>query len=461
MDETVVFKALYDRYITPTKAKRDRYLGIEIEMPIVNYNGTPVDFSVVHKLTEAFAARFHMHPDGTDDEGHIYSLKDNRTGDIFSYDCSYNNLELSLGKGKDINQLYKRFKLYCFFIQNFLALYRHTLTGMGINPNRKINRHVPILNERYRMLFHHLTSYENYTHPEGFHSYPDFGMFCSASQVQIDVEHSKLVDTINLFSMLEPVKALLFSNSVMPEEEGGLLCVRDMLWENSMQGYNPKNIGMFEETLKTESDLLHYIAGTSIYCTMRNGRYVNFKPVPVLQYFKNPSLTGEFWNGTEYEAVTIEPDLSDLEHLRTFKFEDLTYRGTIEFRSCCCQPLSESMTVAAFHAGLFEMTSELNHLLSRSRWLFQKDITPSRLRKTFCSCIIPPHISRLELKELLLRILHLAKEGLKRRGYREEWFLEPLYERAKQLTNPAKQYICGLHNDIPVNELVRRYAVID
>ena len=39
-------------------------------------------------------------------------------------------------------------------------------------------------------------------------------------------------------------------------------------------------------------------------------------------------------------------ELEDLQYLRTFKYEDLTYRGTVEFRSCCTQPIPDGKIVA-------------------------------------------------------------------------------------------------------------------
>ena len=75
MNESVVSDALYERYIAPTKKNRERYIGIEIEMPIINLSGEAVDFSIVHKLTDAFAKKFQMETLGVDDDGHIYSIQ--------------------------------------------------------------------------------------------------------------------------------------------------------------------------------------------------------------------------------------------------------------------------------------------------------------------------------------------------------------------------------------------------
>jgi hypothetical protein len=460
MDESVVTEELYKKYIAPTTKKRKKFIGIEIEMPIVNLNGEAVDFSVIHTLTEKFAAQFHMSVIGVDDNGDVYSLQNEKNGDNLSYDCSYNNLELSMGKEQNINILYSRFKEYYTFINDFFKFYNYTLTGMGINPYRKVNQCVPIPNERYRMLFHYLGLYKKHVHPDFFHPYPDFGTFCSASQVQIDVDYSDLVDTINTFSKLEPISALLFSNSVMPEDEGDTLCVRDMFWENSMHGINPKNVGMYEGELTSVDALFEYIKSTSIYCTIRDGKYINFEPTPVLQYYSSSGITGEFWNGTAYETITFEPDIEDLKYLRTFKFEDLTYRGTIEFRSCCCQPIADSMTVAAFHVGLIESLHELKQLLDNDTVLYGHGWSAAQLRKAFCRGTVPEFIDKNELESLVLSVLNLALKGLNRRKLCEEHFLGSLYDRVQKRANPALAYLANLKQGVPINELVLRYAQI-
>lgn len=215
MNEQMVKEQLYQRYIEPTKRQRENYIGIEIEIPIVNLKKEAVDFAVVHGVTAKFMERFGFHPAGLDDEGNIYSAVESVTGDILSYDCSYNNLELSLGKEKDLNTIYERFTVYYTFLWEKFGEYGHTLTGFGVNPYRRYNHNVPIPSERYRMLLHHLRSYKNYKLPMYFHEYPEYGTFSSASQVQLDVFYDELLETLETFGKVEPVKALLFSNSVL------------------------------------------------------------------------------------------------------------------------------------------------------------------------------------------------------------------------------------------------------
>lgn len=83
---------------------------------------------------------------------------------------------------------------------------------------------------------------------------------------------------INTFSRLEPIKALLYSNSVLIVEDEYTLCCRDMFWENSTHGINPHNVGMYNCEFESVDDILSYIETTSIYCHERIGKYIIFPP---------------------------------------------------------------------------------------------------------------------------------------------------------------------------------------
>ena len=61
MNENLIKEALYQKYIEPTKKKRESYIGIEIEMPILNLDKKPVDFAIIHKITDRFMEHFQFH----------------------------------------------------------------------------------------------------------------------------------------------------------------------------------------------------------------------------------------------------------------------------------------------------------------------------------------------------------------------------------------------------------------
>ena len=456
-----VRQAIYDKYIAPTKKERPDYIGVEIEMPVVNLSGQPVDEDVSIKTAESFIKNFGFIESGKDSNGSITSAKHEGTGDILSFDCCYSNLELSFGKAVTLFEIKKRFEDYCRFLNAEFAKHGYTLTGMGVNPNADINHNQPIQNERYRMLYHYLHSYPQHKNEVAmrFHERPDFGTFTSASQVQLDVRYDELTDVINVFGLLEPYKALLFANSYLPDYPD-FLCVRNMLWEHSMQGYNPHNVGMFGKKVSGIDELIDYIGTQSIYCTMRDGRYIDFTPLTLDEFFSRDSVEGEYFDGEKYQNITFVPEISDLEYLRTFKFEDLTFRGTIEYRSSCCQPLSEALTVAAFHTGLKEKLYELKEILEKDDVIYSHGFNALELQKLLSKQKLPEYIDTKAVERQLIIILDLAADGLKKRGFGEKVLLSPLYERVHEHTNPARTMLDGIKNGVPLKSFIEQYAAV-
>ena len=453
---------LYDEFIKPTNQEKN-FIGIEIEIPIVNLDKKAVDFSIVHKITEKFQNYYDdFKTDGIDYDGNVFSLKNPKTDDIVCYDCSYNNIEFAMGKERDLFTINDRFCEYYSFVKESFEEHNHTLTGMGINPYRKYNVNEPIPSERYLMLYHHLKSYNNYNDvPMHFHKYPEYGMFSSASQVQLDVTRENLVKTINVFSKIEPIKALLFSNSVLLDENKHLTCFRDALWEYSTHGVNPHNIGVYDVDFRDIDDLQAYLESLNIYCVMRDGAYINFPSMNLLDYFSREYVRGEIYCNGTYREIDVKPCISDIKYLRPFKFINLTFRGTVEFRSICTQPIRDSMCVAAFHLGLKDKLDELEELIGNDYAIYHKGYTAGELRKLLIKDEIPAIFDKNELCRLSKDIVDLASQGLGERGIGEETFLSPLYDRIKRHSNPGRDLIESIHNGVEIEKLIKDYGRID
>ena len=50
---------------------------------------------------------------------------------------------------------------------------------------------------------------------------------------------------------------------------------------------------------------------------------------------------------------------------RSYQYQDLTTRGTVEFRSVCTQPLDRTFASAAFHLGLLVNLDKLEAYLGQ------------------------------------------------------------------------------------------------
>lgn len=74
MEQQTIDNLIYEKYIAPTKTKTKRFIGIEIEMPVVNLNKLPVEEEVIFKLSAAFRERFGFRVVGRDAEGNVNSL---------------------------------------------------------------------------------------------------------------------------------------------------------------------------------------------------------------------------------------------------------------------------------------------------------------------------------------------------------------------------------------------------
>ena len=366
-----------------------------------------------------------------------------------------------MGREKDLFIINERFSEYYSFIKESFEEYNYTLTGMGINPYRKYNN-IPIPSERYLMLYHHLKSYNNYEEvPIHFHKYPEYGMFSSSSQVQLDVEKKNLVKTINVFSKIEPIKGLLFSNSILTDENNDLTCFRDILWEYSTHGVNPHNIGGYDVNFKDIDDLQAYLESLNIYCVMRDGAYINFPSMNLLDYFGSEIVHGEFNYNSNYHKIDIKPNINDIKYLRPFKFINLTFRGTVEFRSICTQPIRDTMCVSAFHLGLKDNLDDLNELIENDDIIYHKGYTANELRKLLIQKDIPKTFNKKDLYKLSKEIVDLSYEGLSKRGIGEEIFLNPLYKRINDNTNPGKETLNSLEKGVEIEKIISDYDKLD
>ena len=452
-------EAIWNKYIKPTEREAGAHVGVELEFPLVNLSRRPVNVPAVQEVVKGFAERFQFTKQTRDDNGNLYSLTEPVTGDNLSFDCSFNTLELSFGKEVSIALLFERFVRYFEDLQEHFHRIGHLLTGLGIHPYYKYNDYVPIANDRYRMLYHHLQSYKDY--PErNFHHIPHFGMLAAASQVQLDVEKDDILQTFHTMNRLEPFKAVLFANSWL-ENFPDLLISRDVLWAQSTQGYNPHNVGMYDTDFADLDEYLEYVAGQSMYCVGKQGRYFHFKPIPLRDYVQTKKITGQFFADGAWHTADFRPEVEDIAHLRTFKFADLTYRGTIEYRSACEQPINATFSHAAFNAGLAGELDALTELLDSDTVLYHHGYTASELREMLTHRTFPSFIDRKAFSAKLLQILELAGSGLQKRGLGEEIFLEPLFDRAERLTNPALENLTALEQGTNIEEVIERNAALD
>ena len=217
---------------------------------------------------------------------------------------------------------------------------------------------------------------------------------------------------------------------------------------------------MYGVTVRSLADVMGYLESTSIYCVERGERYINFAPVPLRDYLQLGNVVGEYWDATAkiHRKCLISPLPSDVAWLRPFKFEDLTQRGTVEFRSVCEQPVREAFASAAFHAGLAERITKLSDVMAGDTILYGHGYGAVELRSLMIRRDWPSFIDRKALSVQLHRILDVAEEGLARRGFGEEPLLAPLRRRADTLTSPAREHLARLERGESIESIALDYG---
>ncbi|MDR1568282.1 MAG: gamma-glutamylcysteine synthetase [Streptococcaceae bacterium] len=450
---------LYRRYIKDLPVEQKNYIGIELEFPIVNLAHEAVDINFVRTLMLELCDNFGFEVIKRDSDGLPIEIIKKATGDVIVFEVSYNNLEFALGKVSNLWEAHQKITNYLDIVQDFLALKNHRLTGLGVNPDWQINDNQPVKTSRYQMLTDYLESYQAYDEIDSnfFHHYPRYGAFISGSQVQLDVTKDNLLDVLNIFNQIEPAKAWLFGNSYFWHKDWQTTVARDIFWENSMHGIFPNNAGLFPCTFENIDDYLDYLEESVIFQVNRNEKNYYFPPIKVNDYFNHDEIVAVDLLG---KSSLIIPDIADIAGHRSYNFQDLTTRGTVEFRSVCEQPMSDILTVAAFHVGLFEVLDAVGELLKTAAFIEKYGASLLQARRYFARIDLSDEATE-EILEFTKTLLFLAEKGLVKRRKGEEIFLKPLFRRLKTRKNPALTALDTLKSGVTMNDIVVNYGRID
>lgn len=425
---TTAKELLKQRYYLPIKEQPGLFVGIELEYPVVNLSGNATDVSLTKQLLIYLIDNFGFKADKFDSDNNPIQLIEQASGDMILFEVSYNTIEFAFAKASRIAEVEERLDTYLSMIQPYLRNHNHELQGWGVNPNWAKNDNSPVKSPRYEMLMDFLELSKAKNNPF-FHNYSEYGSFICGSQVQLDVSKISYLRVLNAFNQIEGPKAVLFANSEFWGSDWDLAISRDVFWENSMHGVFEENAGIFPRVFKNEDDYFSYLSETAIFTAKRAEETYYFEPIRAKDYLNKSAIQAWSIHGKE---VSIKPSEDDFKTHRSYQFQDLTTRGTIEFRSVCTQPFSATFAPAAFHLGLLVNLERLENILKDSPFFEAFDFDYPRIRRLFSK----KDISDTDLKlifPLTEALLVCAEDGLKSRGFGEEIYLAPLKEKLKAL----------------------------
>ena len=416
MTKQQAIKLLKEKYLSNMKEDSELFVGVELEFPIVETNGNKTNIEVTKNLFRTLANLSDFEVEKIDDDQNPIQLIHCSSKDRILFELSYNTIEFAFERARSINEVAKRFEDYLKIIQPILQENNHEIQGHGIHPLWKENDNSPVKIERYKMLMAFLAM--NGTGMKT-HSYPSYGAFICGNQVQLDVRRENYIRIINAFNKIEAAKAYLFSNSEFSAEAWDTKIARDIFWEESLHGYYKENVGIYPKDYQSEEEFFNNLARTAIFTATREGKSYYFKPIRVENYLDQKEITAYTADGNE---KIINPVKEDLKQHRSYQFQDLTARGTVEFRSVCTQPLETTFAPIAFELGLFVQLEKLENYLEDSSFFKNKEQDYRKLRKKYSKKILSKE-EKEAIQSFSKDLLDIAEAGLMKRGYGEEKFL--------------------------------------
>ena len=416
MTKQQAIKLLKEKYLSNMKEDSELFVGVELEFPIVETNGNKTNIEVTKNLFRTLANLSDFEVEKIDDDQNPIQLIHCSSKDRILFELSYNTIEFAFERARSINEVAKRFEAYLKIIQPILQENNHEIQGHGIHPFWNKNDNSPVKIERYKMLMAFLAM--NGTGMKT-HSYPSYGAFICGNQVQLDVRRDNYIRIINAFNKIEAAKAYLFSNSEFSAEVWDTKIARDIFWEESLHGYYKENVGIYPKDYQSEEEYFNNLARSAIFTATREGKSYYFKPIRVEDYLDQKEITAYTADGNE---KIINPVKEDLKQHRSYQFQDLTARGTVEFRSVCTQPLETTFAPIAFELGLFVQLEKLENYLEDSSFFKNEEQDYRKLRKKYSKKILSKE-EKEAIQSFSKDLIGIAKAGLMKRGYREEKFL--------------------------------------
>ena len=412
---------LKHRYLKNIKENPGLFVGIELEYPVVNLEGEATEVEVIKHLFRYLVSALDFTVEKVDDFGTPIQLVEPVSQDVILFEVSYTTIEFAFGKAETLQEVEERFSIYMAAIQKKLAESNHAIVGCGIHPNWDKNENCPVAYPRYQMLMDYLNLSRNVTKSD-LHHFPEYGAFICGSQVQLDVSKSNFLRVINAFTQIEAAKAYLFANSEFSGVDWNTKISRDIFWEESMHGIYPENVGVNTRLFKDEDDFFDYLNHSAIFTAERDGQTYYFYPIQARDYLATPEIQAFTLNGDE---VLIHPQEEDFQTHRSYQYQDLTTRGTIEFRSVCTQPLDRTFASSAFHLGLLLNLDKLEAYLQSAPFFTTFGRDYKSLRRQFSKKQLTDEEEAAVL-EFSKDLLILAEEGLEKRDKQEMVYLEPL-----------------------------------
>lgn len=421
------------------KERSLRGIGMECEFPVVTKDGQSVSLAIIQNMYR------YLEPKGfvlEQDPFSSYIVRATRVNeesakkfdypiDAIVMEVGFGVVELALAPQADLHAAHRHFlEMLTWLIDYFDS--RHCLVlGYGIHPQTPPSR--ALLNPRERYLFYENFSPNHYIpKSEGVDAY--LLTISASNQCHIEVSRQEAALAVNVLNAFSGLHIALHANSPIwkGEIDRNHKANREIFWEYCY----PDRLNQIGIPPKFET-IEHYIA-----------YLLEFKPMLIkreqeLLHIVNKETLKEFFldlspaigQNIQGEEKKIYPQVKDIHYFNTFCYFDarlVSKHGTIESRMSCQQIPGATLTATALTLGFLENLDAARQLMDQLEWEEWKKIRREAIRNAMLA-----KMNGESIMPLLQRCLEIAEQGLRKRGFGENQFLQPLWKRLGDGRSPA------------------------
>jgi len=254
----------------------------------------------------------------------------------------------------------------------------------------------------------------------------------AASHVHVSVLQEEAIAAVNVLNGFAGAQIALTANSnvwrgqIDPEYK----CVAEKLWDWWMP--DSGRVGVPRKPFKDIEDYVDRIARFRPVYVVRHGEPIILKEYETFdQYYNSKRAVGIDVEGREISFIPDKRDI-DLHNSCYWYNARISRYYTVENRANDQQPPEELMCVPALTLGLLSALSEANKEVAYYSWETLRSTRDVACREGLCGSV-----GGIQLINLAIRMLLLARKGLQSRGLGEEKFLDPIEKRIVEFKCPA------------------------
>ena len=305
--------------------------------------------------------------------------------------------------------------------------------GHGFAPHWELDAVPRMPKERYIIL-------ESYMKALGFRGLEMMFRTCTV-QANLDFSSEEdMVKKLRVSLALQPMVTAIFANSPFCEgQPNGYLSLRSHLWTD----LDPARTGMLDIAFEPGfgfAEYVRYALDVPMHCVYRNGRYVD-----VCGRSFRDFLAGEL-PGFEGER----PMMSDWSNHLATVFTEVRVKQFLEMRGADAGPWRHLCALPAFWVGLLYHQPSLDAAWEMTQEWSQEE--RNRMRAEVPTAALDTQLRGERLVEWAKRVLPLAQEGLRARGFLdsegqdERIFLSPIEEILQSERAPAQDLLARFHD---------------